>query len=107
MTDGLFPDPSARPFQFDGDPDGMRHRARGSGHTFNDRVAALFSSRPGVWIDGRELAGIAGLYGWRTRVSEVRRFYGLNIINRQRKVGAFTVSEYRYLPSDGDLGGAA
>ena len=64
----------------------------------NAKVAALFESRPGEWIDGRVVAEIAGLYGWRTRISEVRRQYGMNIENRQFKRGRYTVSEYRYLP---------
>lgn len=69
--------------------------------TFNRRVEVLFRSRPGEWIDGRELAAVGGAYGWRTRVSDVRRS-GLNITNRVRRVktptGEFVVSEYKYQP---------
>ena len=64
-------------------------------------LAAFFNSRPNTWIDGRELAGIAGAYAWRTRTSELRRSpYSFNIENRQRKVtttdgSPITISEYR------------
>jgi hypothetical protein len=64
-----------------------------------DRLMALFKSRAGEWIDGRELAAVAGAYAWRTRVSDLRRSpYGLTIENRQRREGRFTVSEYRMAP---------
>ena len=69
-----------------------------------EALAALFRSRPGVWFDGRDLAGIAGSYAWRTRVSELRRApYLLNIVNRQRH-GArpdgrkYVISEYCFVP---------
>ena len=66
-----------------------------------DRLAALFASRPGEWIDGLTLSGIAGAYAWRTRLSELRRQpHCLNIQNRQRRVErsdgmSFVISEYR------------
>src|SRR5262245_26392094 len=41
--------------------------------TFAGRVAAYFRARPGVWIDGRDISQIAGCYGWRTRISDIRR----------------------------------
>ena len=65
------------------------------------RLAHLFRRAPGLWFDGRELATVAGVYGWRSRVSDVRRQpYCLQIENRQRIVKTtdgttFTVSEYR------------
>lgn len=70
----------------------------------NELLAAFFRARPAVWVDGRELE-IAGRYGWRSRVSDVRRPpYGLTIENRLRRVrrpdgSAYVVSEYRYLPA--------
>ena len=78
--------------------------------TMAGRVAAFFRGRPDEWIDGRELMTVAGSYGWRTRVSDIRRApYNMRIDNRQRRVGRFVVSEYRYVPAgaDVDLGGAA
>lgn len=105
-------------FRFDGDAFGegrtglqpsagvealMRSRVRGA-DTLCARVATFFESRPGEWIDGRELATVAGCYGWRTRVSEIRKPpYGLDIRNRQRKEGRYTVSEYRLvIPGDAE-----
>jgi hypothetical protein len=69
-----------------------------------DRLAAFFKARPGEWIDGLQLAEIAGSYAWRSRVSDVRRGpHGLNIQNRLRRVERsdgthYTVSEYRLVP---------
>jgi len=69
-----------------------------------DRLAAYLTAGAGQWIDGRDLALVAGAYGWRTRVSDLRRPpYNLTILNRQRKEGRCTVSEYRLgLPEDAD-----
>lgn len=66
------------------------------------RLAQFFHRRPNVWIDGRTLATIAGNYGWRTRVSELRKPpFNMTIENRQRHVrvrgAAFTISEYRFV----------
>lgn len=65
-------------------------------------LAAYLKARPHQWIDGRELAGIAGAYAWRTRLSDCRAL-GMTIANRQeRRVSAtgkrFTVSFYQYQP---------
>jgi hypothetical protein len=64
------------------------------------RLAQYFLERPARWIDGRELATIAGAYAWRTRLSELRRPpYDLRVENRQRRIrvggAAVTISEYR------------
>ena len=67
--------------------------------TFRDAVAAYFRSRPGVWVDGRALASIGGAYAWRSRVADCRVGLRMNIVNRQRKVGRVTISEYRFLPA--------
>ncbi len=66
-----------------------------SADTYTGRVAHLFRSRPDTWIDGLEIAKVAGQYAWRSRISDARREFGLRIVNRQRKVGRVTVSEYR------------
>ena len=63
------------------------------------RLADYFRSRQGQWIDGRELAQVAGAYAWRSRCSDVRR-QGMPIENRQRKVNGYTVSEYRFVPPE-------
>ena len=39
------------------------------GHTLNDVLAAFFKARPNQWIDGKELATVAGGYAWRSRCS--------------------------------------
>lgn len=111
---------NAAAFAFDADPLGNRGQQEltrdelaarpdgGSGRqTMAGRVAAYFRARPSVWIDGRDLMAVAGSYGWRTRCSDIRRPpYSMTIENRQRRVGSYVVSEYRYVPVE-DLGGAA
>jgi hypothetical protein len=65
--------------------------------TFTDRVAALFKSMPGQWIDARVIAQVGGFAAWRTRISNARIAYGMDIRNRTRweetPIGGFTVSE--------------
>ncbi len=91
------PRPSQRHSVFDGDAFGARPRAAipRDTATLNGKVAALFRSRPNEWIDGQAIAAVGGCYAWRTRVSEIRRWYGLDITNRQRRQGRRIVSEYR------------
>ena len=85
--------------------------------TLCDTLAAYFKARPNTWIDGMELARVAGQYAWRSRVSNLRRprrlggLYEMAIENRQRRIhrqividgkacaaGSYVVSEYRYVP---------
>lgn len=74
--------------------------------TLRDRLAAYLKDpeQAGAWVDGRELATIAGAYAWRTRLSECRTQLGMQIENRQRVLegahGRYTVSEYRYRPPE-------
>jgi len=63
-----------------------------------ERLAGFFRARPNVWIDGRELGPVAGVYAWRSRVADVRRQFHLVIENRQRMQNGAVVSEYRYVP---------
>jgi hypothetical protein len=68
--------------------------------TLVERLATFFRSQPNTWHDGRTLAGIAGAYGWRSRISDCRRGpFFLRIANRQRRVrgpnGSYVISEYR------------
>jgi hypothetical protein len=68
--------------------------------TFRDAVAQYFKARPNTWIDGMTLRDVGGCYAWRTRVSEVRRQLGLNIVNRVRRLeSGVAVSEYMYVPA--------
>jgi len=49
-------------------------------------VAELFMSQPNTWISGMAIAAIGGCFAWRTRISDARREYHLNIRNRCRRV---------------------
>lgn len=54
-------------------------------------------------MDGRALGPIGGAYGWRTRVSDLRRApFFMTIENRQHTIetenGPAVISEYRYVP---------
>jgi hypothetical protein len=69
-----------------------------STRTFRDAVAGYFQAHPHEWVDARVLMNLGGTFAWRTRVSDCRTQLGLNIENRQRKVGRVTVSEYKYVP---------
>ena len=67
--------------------------------TLTARLAECFRSHSRQWLDGKELVQIAGGYGWRTRVSELRRRpFFMTIENRQRRHGRTVVSEYRFIP---------
>lgn len=94
----------------------LRTVERGEARSFRDKVATLFKSNPMQWIDGLEIAEIGGAYASRTRISECRKQLGMRIENRQRKVRIdygepdeihlsrnkfCIVSEYRYLPPQG------
>lgn len=67
----------------------------------NEMLAAYFHRHRGQWIDGRDLE-FAGRYGWRSRVSNIRKPpFNMTIENRQRNCrarngNAFVVSEYRF-----------
>ena len=67
-------------------------------NTFRGRVEEYFRARPDQWIDGLAIAQGGGAYAWRSRVSDCRTL-GMNIENRQRKVGEVTGSEYRFVPA--------
>jgi hypothetical protein len=57
--------------------------------TLTDRLERFFREHPNTWIDGKDLAGTAGTYAWRSRVSEVRQRFkcqGGDIINRQKRI---------------------
>ena len=67
------------------------------------KLAAYFKARPNVWIDGMELARVAGSYAWRSRISDVRREFGMVIENKQRRWNdgfqTYVHSFYRFSPS--------
>lgn len=67
--------------------------------TLTDRLERFFLEHPNTWIDGKDLAGIAGTYAWRSRICNVRE-RGLAIENRQRRIKLakdrhYVISEYR------------
>lgn len=74
--------------------------------SLNDRLEAFLKARPNIWIDGRTIATIAGSYGWRTRLSELRRQRGMTIQNRvvtyrkERTNERLKSSLYRYVPAE-------
>jgi hypothetical protein len=74
--------------------------------SLTDKLAGFFAKREGQWIDGRELATVAGAYGWRSRCSDLRQ-RGLQIDNRQRRVrtanGTVVISEYRFVALKGQM----
>ncbi len=69
--------------------------------TINEKLEAYFKARPGLWIDGMQLAEVAGQYAWRSRCSDLRTHRGMTIENRQRRLHVadrhYIVSEYRYV----------
>ena len=69
-----------------------------SGSSLCAKLARYFEARAGQWIDGRELATVAGAYAWRSRTSDLRKAPWLMVIeNRQRKANGFVISEYRFV----------
>jgi hypothetical protein len=72
--------------------------------SFAEKLAAYFHARPGEWIDGMELARVAGSYAWRSRASELRKPpFNMTIENRVRRIfrTGLRVSEYRFVPDTG------
>ena len=68
--------------------------------TYTDRLQSYFESHPQQWIDGLTLSEHGGAYGWRSRVSDVRK-RGLTIINHQRSLSSGRIiSEYKYVPPE-------
>jgi hypothetical protein len=67
-------------------------------------LGEFLRARPNQWVDGRQIAKIAGFAGWRARISDLRKApYAMTISNRQRNVRVdehttFRVTEYRYEP---------
>lgn len=72
--------------------------------TLCDRLQAYFVAHAGEWIDGRDLARVAGYAAYRNRITDLRLLRKMTIENRQRiEVLAdgrrIRVSEYRYVPA--------
>jgi hypothetical protein len=60
------------------------------------KLAVFFKNKPNQFVNGLDLAPIAGSYAWRSRVAELRTKMGMDIENRQRIVDGFTISEYQF-----------
>lgn len=71
----------------------------------SERVLLFLDAHPGRWIASTEFEKLGGRCGWRTALSEARvalRPRGGDIENRIRKMqGGWLLSEYRYLPPQG------
>jgi hypothetical protein len=65
--------------------------------SLNDSLERFFRANPNKWIDGKALAELFGGYGWRSRVSDVRR-RGMTVENKQERRNGYTRSFYRYVP---------
>jgi|TARA_R110002110_G_scaffold402930_6_gene620490 hypothetical protein len=66
--------------------------------SYTEKLRQFLEAHPNEWIDGRRLSDVAGVYAWRTRVSEVRKL-GLTIENRQRRMtNGVVVSQYCFIP---------
>lgn len=55
-----------------------------SQHTLTAAVAEVFRSRPNQWIRAEVFEKPGGRQGWRTRISNCRTAFGMDIQNRVR-----------------------
>lgn len=61
-----------------------------------ERIAELFLKKRTSWITNYRLANVGGFSGWRTRLSEARKVYRFQTVNRQvRQKNGVVRSEYR------------
>jgi len=69
------------------------------------QFARMFLEHPGRWYGMHDLAKVAGIGGWRTRLSEWTRASGITLEKRQYVVKdptgktRYRVSERRYVPA--------
>lgn len=70
-----------------------------------DKLARFFRERPNQWLDARQLFAHGGSFGWRSRVSDIRRPpFNMTIRNRQQRIAPdprephrkITITEYKY-----------
>jgi hypothetical protein len=75
--------------------------------TLTEQVADLLRRHPNVWIDCHLFADIAGIGGWRTRISNCRTELGMTIENRVIKweLTRRNRSQYCYRPSGAQRSG--
>lgn len=65
--------------------------------SLTERVAKFLRANRRKWVDGRALAKVGGFAGWRTRISECRRFYRMQIENEVIRHKSHTSTRYRYV----------
>ncbi len=65
--------------------------------TVNERVRALFLSKPNHWFGVKQLAKVGGFAAWRTRVSQVRTAFESADEGTIQWNGDVKDSRYRYL----------
>lgn len=77
--------------------------------TLNDKLARFFRRNRGAWLDVADLAAIAGIGGWRSRVCELRfPPYSMDIRNSQERwPDGRRRSVYRFQPAESQEGKAA
>jgi len=76
-------------------------RASGGGLSQNQKLKAIFLSRPNEWISMTYLGSQIGAWAVHSRVSFLRRKHGMNIesdVQREEGVKTVRVSQYRYVP---------
>lgn len=66
-------------------------------------VNRMFRRNPYVWFTQHDVAMVAGVGGWRTRVNEAERIFGLKLEKRQRVQMTtdgrrLRISERRFVP---------
>lgn len=72
-----------------------------SQYSLNEKLAAYFVKHAGEWLTMEQLAAVAGIGGWRTRLNEIIR-EGMPIEKRARWIErdgkAVQVFDRRYVP---------
>jgi len=64
----------------------------------NEKLAEYMSARPWQWLPMVELGGLVGAWAVHSRIADLRRDYGMNVVNRKWKRGDVVISEYQYQP---------
>lgn len=65
--------------------------------SLNERVASFLKARPNQWVNYHAF-DYAGFGGWRSRIADCRRLYGMTIENKQTRLpDGRKESWYRYV----------
>ena len=76
----------------------LEFRSGQAGQTQNAKLRALFEARPKQWLSMTDLGGAVGAWAVHSRVSDLRKEWGMNILNRREKVNGRLHSYYWYEP---------